>query len=398
MQTKSVKRPTLLLLLYCVAGGLLYYAMLRIQPRLPHIIFDYAAWDGNRGGNILWRIMWLLGDPSEPHFHKTILGGLGMTTGSWFAYWLYKRRSPLCLTPIGYGKGKLWTGVFWASTLSLIIAGILFGGLHVDNDQYVSTYVCYVSVAGAIILSYGYSASSVVTGAVLGALTTVPVAIWMRNVVCLPNELPGGIATVCGMWIGGIISFEVCEHLPYMKSEKLRKTLQETNDSNINVDDSYKYSCPNKFFFRRILCDFSEPVFAANEWASVFLIIGSMLTWFLNPDQPFYGNKMFPALIFCEILTTGFAMWFYWNEWMERDFVPTFVPLVSVAPACIMQYGDSLFVIIFASVTGALIAPAVADAFNERKPALWHNMIGFTFSMAATTWLVVVILRFLLMI
>ena len=63
-----------------------------------------------------------------------------------------------------------------------------------------------------------------------------------------------------------------------------------------------------------------------------------------------------------------------------------------------MQYGDSLFVIIFASVTGALIAPAVADAFNERKPALWHNMIGFTFSMAATTWLVVVILRFLLMI
>lgn len=398
MQMGNVKKPTLLLVLYCAAGGLLYFAMLRLQPVLPRVLFDYAVWDANRSDQILWRIFWLLGDPSEPHFHKTLLGGLGMTAGSWLAYWLYKRRSPLCLTPIGYGKGKLWTGIFWASSLSLLIAGLLFGGLHVDNDQYVSTYVCYVSVAGAIILSYGFSASSVITGAVLGALTTVPIAIWMRNMVCLPNELPGGIATVCGMWIGGIISFEVCEHLPYMKSEGLEKSLLEAAELSKILDDSYKYKHPCQFFFRRILCDFSEPVFAANEWASIFLLAGSLLTWVLNPDQPFYGNKMFPALIFCEVLTTGFAMWFYWDEWMNRDFVPTFVPLVSVAPACIMQYGDSLFVIMFSSLMGALIAPAVADGFNAIKPAHWHNMIGFTFSMAFSTWLVVVILKYLLMI
>jgi len=159
--------------------------------------------------------------------------------------------------------------------------------------------------------------------------------------------------------------------------------------------DEYKKQHPTGFFFRRILCDFSEPVFVANEWAGALLIIGSMITWFLNPFQPYYGTGLFPALILCQFLTSGLSLWFYWHEWMDQDFVPTFVPLVSTAPACILTFGGTIPVIVISSVVGALMGPAIAEMINEKIPSHWHAMVGLTFSMFLTSFIAVVFIRYL---
>jgi hypothetical protein len=397
VNTTKTKRPTLAFVLFLAAGFALYFLMQSIQPLLPHILFDYETWDAGRTDSAFWRLLWLIGDGTEPHFHKTILGGLGLIGGSWLAYYLDRKQSKLRGTPVGYGSGTLWPWVFAASLLSLAIAVAVFGGLHVDGDTYVSTYVCYVSIAGAVIFLYGGSIPTLLTGAILGAFTSVPISIWMRNCVCLPNGFPGVLATVTGMWLGGIATFEICRHMPWMQAAKARNTQaipSQPISGEMSIEE-YKHKHPVGFLFRRILCDVSEPVFVANEWAGGLLLVGSMLTWILNPLQPYYGNGFFPALILCQVLTAGFSMWFYWDSWMENDFVPTFVPLVSTAPACILQFGATMPVIIISSLIGALMGPALATWINEKIPEHWHVMIGLTFSMFLTSGIAVVMIRYL---
>lgn len=396
-QTISTKRPTLTASIYIIAGFGLYFLMQYIQPMLPQSIFDYTTWDTGRTDSPFWRFLWLLGDGTEPHFHKTILGGIGLIVGSWLAFYLDHRRSKYRGTPIGYGSGTLWPWVFCASMLSLVISVAVFGGLHINNDGYVPTFVCYVSIAGAVIFLYGGNIPALLTGSILGVFTSVPIALWLRYSVVLPNGFPGVIAAVTGMWLGGIITFEVCKQLPWMVKVKDRIPTTVSSASIPGELDmgEYKHQHPVKFFFRRILCDYAEPVFVANEWAGAFLIIGSIITWFLNPMQPYYGTGWFPALILGQVITTGLTMWLYWDQWMERDFVPTFVPLVSVAPACILTFGPTLPVVILSSVIGAIFCPPVADMINRKIPSHWHVMVGLTFSMALVSGIAVMIIRFL---
>lgn len=83
----TTKRPTAAFIIYIIAGFGLYFLMEYIQPLLPHSIFGYTTWDTGRTDSAFWRFLWLLGDGTEPHFHKTILGGIGLIAGSWLGYY-----------------------------------------------------------------------------------------------------------------------------------------------------------------------------------------------------------------------------------------------------------------------------------------------------------------------
>ena len=134
-----------------------------------------------------------------------------------------------------------------------------------------------------------------------------------------------------------------------------------------------------------------------NEIAGGMLVLGSMLSWILNPDHPFYGTGWFPALITCQLITGAVALYAYWPHWIEGDFFPSFVPVVSVAPAMVLTFGASPFIIVFSAVLGGLMCPPIANMINERIPAHWHGMVGFTFSMAFCSFSVGVLLRYILM-
>lgn len=394
MSTKARTRPTAAFIGALGFAAILYFAMCAIQPHLPHVLFDYNTWFEREADSVLYRILWLLGDATEPHFQKTLLGGIGVLAGSVIAYLLAKAKSPLAGTTICYSSGK-WPYVLLASMLSLALSVFLYGGLRFEGDAWIPTFVPYVCVAGAVVLLYGCTAASVLTGAVLGALLTTPVTMFMREVICLPAGLPGVIASVSGMWIGGIIAFELCHILPWMKP--VDYTTPHSGLLAPPPTAEEKSAHPNRFFLRRMLADYSEPMFVGNEIAGGMLVLGSMLSWILNPDHPFYGTGWFPALITCQIITGAVALYAYWPHWIEGDFFPSFVPVVSVAPAMVLTFGASPFIIVFSAVLGGLMCPPVANMINDRIPAHWHGMVGFTFSMAFCSLSVGVLLRYILM-
>jgi MFS family permease len=320
------------------------------------------------------------------------LGGGSVLLGSLVAYILDKKNSKYAGFPISYGSG-LWPWILLASWVSLILSGLLFGGIRVEGDSWIPTFVPYVSVPSAVILIYGGNFVNMITGAVLGALLTTPITLFMRYSMCLPWGLPGVIASVSGMWIGGIIVFEVCNLLPWMVKVPLPARPENAPKE---PDAKEKAAKKNSYFIRRMLADYSEPMFVGNEIAGAMLVLGSILTWFLNPMQPYYGTGWFPALLLSQIITGAVALYVYWPTCVATG-LPSFVPVVSVAPAMILTFGPSMFVIVFSAILGALLCPVIAIMFNKNIPSHWGGMVGTTFSMAFCSFAVGVLVKFLLM-
>ena len=114
---------------------------------------------------------------------------------------------------------------------------------------------------------------------------------------------------------------------------------------------------PNRFFIRRLLADYSQPMFVGNEYAGFFLIIGSLLSWSLNPYHVSYGTGLFPGILLAGWLSGAMAIYLYWDRWMEQDFFPSFVGIVSAAPQLVLKFGSSIWIIVFTAVlAGSLSA------------------------------------------
>lgn len=386
-------RPTGVFVGVLVFGFVLYFIMKALQPGLPRVVFDYMTWFDNMKDDPFYRFLWMLGDGTEPHFHKTIFGGIFVLVGSAVAYWLDTKKSKYAGMPISYGTG-LWPWILLASMISLGISVILFGGLR-NEPGWVPTFVPYVCVASAVILIYGGSLASALTGAILGALCTAPITMYIREYITAPSGLPGVIGSVSGMWIGGIIVFEVCNMLPWMKKAP---PPARAADAPKMLSREEIIAKPGTFFIRRMLADYSEPMFVGNELAGAALVAGSLLTWLLNPMQPYYGTGWFPELVLGQIITGSVAVYVYWHYFVEGDGVATFIPVVSVAPGIILTYGQSMFIIIFSAVLGAVFCPPVAAYVNCRIPPHWSGMVGSTFSMAFCCFVVSAFLKYLLLV
>ena len=388
-------RPTIMFIFVLMVGFALYFLMMAIQPSLSAIIFDYTHWFNAIGDNILYKILWLIADSTEPFFHKTLFGGIFVLIGSFVAWHLDKSKSKHAGFPISYGTG-LWPWLLFASWVSLALSGILYGNIRFYGDEWIPTFIPYVSVAAAVILLYGPSLKNALTGAILGALLTVPIGMYVRETICLPLGLPGVIASVTGMWVGGIIAFETCKLLPWMQKVPYPQRASDAITAPTPMEIAKK---KNSFFVRRMLADYSEPVYVGNEIAGACLVIGSMLTWVLNPMQPYYGTGWFPALVLCQIITGAVAVYVYWPTFVEGEGggVPTFVAVVSVAPGAVLTYGPSMFVIVFSAVLGAILTPAVAVMLQKRAPEHWTSLVANTFSMAFCSLMVGLLIQYLFM-
>jgi hypothetical protein len=364
-----------------------------LEPNLKATIFDYNTWNSERISNPLYRLFWFFGDATEPHFQKTLFGGIGVLLGSIIAYVLDRKKSRFRGTPIAYGTGSLWLWILAASSLSLGISILLFGSLE---GGWVATFVPYVSVASAVILLYGGNIPALLTGAALGALFCTPIAMFLRVYVVLPLGLPGVIANVNSMWMSAIIVFEICKILPWMKKteSKPSESTPEVVEGEMPLSE-YKMKKPGMFFLRRMLADYSEPMFVGNEIAGGMLVLGSVITWLLNPNQPSYGSGLFPAILLAELLTGAVALIVYWEGWRDNGWFPTFVPVVSAAPAAVLTYGGSMWVIVISAIVGALSGPPIALMLNRKLPAHWHGVIGLVAAMAISTALTAVVIMLL---
>ena len=371
-------------------GFALYGVMLFLEGRIQSnsALFSFETWLGRAPDSLLYRFLWLFGDVSEAEFYASLFGGIGILAFAFLAYLLDRAGSRWRGYPISYGTG-LWPWILASTSIGLVLSVTLFGGLL--SEGLVPTFVPFVSVPAGVVFIYGAGWRNALTGGILGALVTFPIA-WLLNLYVLnPLALPPVIGAVTGMWLGGAIVFEICRYLPWMTREEAPPEGEDIPEEDADLPEPPPAVDPSKagWFGRRVLCDFSEAQFYGNEYASAGLILGTLLTWVLNPLHPALGSGLLPAILLSQILASAVAVFLYYERWRELEWYPSFVPVVSVAPAAVLTFGGTLQSIIVGAVLGAIAGPPVAQFVIDRLPNHWHLYVGNTFSMGLCTLVIV---------
>lgn len=347
---------------------------------------EYADWSSNLVQPVNW-LMWVVGDTNEAQFYKSSLAGVGMTLGAVAAAILLKSKRAAAGFPVAYGTGLLgW--ILAASWLSLVLANVLWQWTISDAFPWQPTFVTFVSVPAAIILIYGGGWAKAVTGAVLGALLTTPISILVVDFICAPLALPAVVGNVTGMWAGALIAFALCRALPWMNRPAPAPDDREHGPRPPAGD----YRTP-QWLVRRVLADFTEPQFYGNEWASLGLLAGVILEFCLNPNSPVNGSGQLPGVLMSQFIAAVVGILVFRTQWEGKGWYPTFIPIVSVAPAVVLTFGPSPLVIAVAGVLGALVGPPLAVWLAKALPPDFHPFIANVMSMTISVAVLVPLLK-----
>jgi hypothetical protein len=377
-----------------VFGFALYAGMLALEGTIQgnSLLFSFDTWLERAPDSPLYRFLWLFGDVTEAQFYASLLGGIGILAFAFLAYVLDQAGSRWRGFPISYGTG-LWPWILAATTIGLVLSVALFGGFL--SEGWAPTFVPFVSVPAGVVFIYGGGWRNALTGGILGGLVTFPIAYLLITYVLEPLTLPAVIGNVTGMWVGGAIVFELCRYLPWMSREEdappagdeipETEVAEELREPPPPTDTTAEAA----WFSRRVLADFSEAQFYGTELASAGLLLGTLLSWVLNPQHPALGSGLLPAILLSQILAGAIGVFLYYERWRDLEWYPTFVPVVSVAPAAVLAFGGTMQSILAGAVLGAVAGAPIAQFVIDRLPNHWHLYVGNTFSMALCTLVIV---------
>jgi hypothetical protein len=194
------------------------------------------------------------------------------------------------------------------------------------------------------------------------------------------------------MWASALIAFALCRHLPWMPTPTVTVPRCHAVLPHCFVDTAAQGPM---WLGRRMLADFTDAQFIGNEWASGGLPLGTVISYLLNPELAGTVGQLLPRLVGGQILTAALAVTLWHRQWASYGWYPTFVPVVSIAPAVILAFGGTLQSIVAGAVLGALIGPPLAAAVARRLPIDFHPFIGNVVSMASGTAIVVTALSVL---
>ncbi|MDT5344608.1 MAG: hypothetical protein QOE52_3792, partial [Mycobacterium sp.] len=90
-----------------------------------------------------------------------------------------------------------------------------------------------------------------------------------------------------------------------------------------------------------------------------------------------------------QVLTAALAVTLWHRQWAKYGWYPTFVPVVSVAPATVLAFDGTIQSIIAGALLGALLGPPFAAMVARRLPPDFHPFIGNVVSMAFATTVIV---------
>ena len=333
-----------------------------------------------------WR--WVLGDISEVAFYKHEFASIGLVAGAAVAWWANRTGKAWQGFAICYGTG-LWPWVITSSLLGLALGNLLWGWTIADGD-WQPTFVAFVSLPAAMVLLFGQGWRVAINGAILGALLVTPWCLLIVNYLCKPLGLPVVIGNVSGMAIASVLAFILCRWYPVLVTTPgTPEAAKDTQQASINPTPKAPTNYGVIWTLRRVLEDFSEAPFFGNELASLGLLLGALLAFALNPASPAYGSGWLLEMIAAQAWASAIGVIVWRRRWIEQGWYPTYIPIVSVAPAAVLTLGGSFTVIALSATLGALIAPPLAAAISRRLPAWVHGYVGNVISMAISTVFIV---------
>lgn len=340
-----------------------------------------------------YKLIWFIMNFTEPVFYVGFFASLVLILGGIIAWRLDVKNSKLAGFNICYGK-NLFPWVLASQLLSLFLSVFVFDYTRFfQNGEYIwlPTFISVVAAPPAIILIYGPSIVTLLTASFLGGIMSFPVAFWIMNNIIPILGVPGVVGNVLAMTITGILIDGICKTLPWIKkipSKSLKRTVKSD-------EQRLKEIVRPLWFVRRVFADFSEPQFYGNEISGLFLIIGACLDWVLNVNHGSSASGAIPAIILSQFIASSVGIFLYFNKYVERGWYPTFVPVVSTGPACVLMFGTSINIAITAGVLGAIIGAPLAEYFSDGLPDDYHPTIGCVTSMAITTIVVSMTLKVL---
>ncbi|WP_414058502.1 hypothetical protein [Pseudomonas sp. HR96] len=355
--------------------GLILSHGLYLDMRWP----SYADTAGNLDQPIAW-LRWVLGDLSEYAFYKHELAGLGLLAGAGLAWWANRNGWAWQGFAIAYGSG-LWPWMLASALLGLLLSNLLWGWA-VSEQSWQATFVPFVSLPAATVLLYGRGWKVAIAGALLGALLVAPASLLLINHVTAPLGLPNVVGAVSGMALGSCLGLWLCR--------PLAAWLQATGEPAGPVPPArpVEQSHGLGWMARRVLADFSEAPFFGNELASLGLLGGILLAYALSPDATVYGSGLLLPILAAQALASAVGVLVWRRQWIRHGWYPTYIPLVSVAPAAVLVHGGTWPVVLIGATLGALIAPPLAKWLGGFLPGWLHGFIANVISMALGTLLI----------
>ena len=345
----------------------------------------------NAHSNILYKLLWFLMNFTDPEFYASFLASAFIIFGGVLAWRLDKKRSKYRGFNVCYGT-NMFPWVFGAQVLSAGIAIFVMGytrDLSATNT-WVPTFITIVGAPVAIMYIFGPSVQALLTGSILGGVISVPIATWISSTIIPVIEVPGVVANVMTMALTGALLIQVCYVLPWMK--KVPMSPIDYQEPALSQEEELANVKTTKWFVRRAFADFSEAQFYGNEIAGLFVIVGACLDFILFPQ---IASNMLGSILLGQFVAGGVGILLYHEQYAKQGWYATYVPVVSVAPACILAFGGGIPVALVAGVLGGIISAPTAEFFAKKLPDGFHGTIANVTSMAISTIIVYTVMNIL---
>jgi hypothetical protein len=158
---------------------------------------------------------------SEPNFYGSALSGLGLLAGGAVAHRLQTKERSWRGFAQACGSG-LWVPMLASALLGVAISNLVWGWT-LAGGSWQPLFVPFVSVSPSVVLMFGAEVKTVLTGGVLGGLTTPPLSMLGADVICPRVGAAPVVGITAGMAVGALIAFAICRHLPWLPTPLHRR-------------------------------------------------------------------------------------------------------------------------------------------------------------------------------
>lgn len=366
-------------LIICTAVGfVLYFGLKALSGTFAGL--DYNQMIDGILNSIPKQLAWFFMNFTEAQFYASLFAGIGLIIGGFAAWILALKGSKYKGFDICYGSSTMFPWVLASQVLSLGLAIFVFryiGGFADPKVTWIATFITVVGAPPAVMLLYGPSISALLVSSIVGGLICAPTAIWIGTYITGPWNLPGVVANVLTMAVTGMIICMICKILPWVKKVPVKPHVQIEG----RTEDVYSTT----WFVRRVLADFSEAPFYGNEIASIFLLAGVIINTIICGSHGAYGSGAIPAILLSQFVGAAVGIFLYAGKYDNGGWYATYVPVVSVGPACVLFFGASIPAALFAGILGGIMGGPVAQFFAEKLPEGVHVTVANVTSMAVCT-------------
>ncbi|MDO5717382.1 MAG: hypothetical protein Q4P34_00225 [Tissierellia bacterium] len=397
MESKKIEKYTtgsLLGYLILVGVGLLLYFLLTPINNSGALLQPYGVLIGDlQKDSFIAKIIWMIKDFSEGQFYGGLFAGLGLILGGCVAWFLDVKRSKLRGFSITYGL-NIWPWILLSQILALSFSVFALKYLNlIDgvNFSWLPTFLLLVGAPQAVLCVFGPSISALITGVLLASFLSLPIANFVGNYIMVPIGMPQTIANYIALALSITLTLQVCKLAPWIK--KTAHPVIRENHVELTEEQKYDLLKSPLYLIRRSLADFTDCYFYGNEWPSLFLIIGALIDWLINFEHGMGGAGVFPAILLSQLVSGGLGVFLYGRKHLEYGWYPTYVPVVSIGPFCVLTFGTGLHVVFFAGILGGIIGAPFAELLNRNLPDDMHGVIPNVLAMAITTMTVISVMR-----